>query len=251
MEQILNGLVIDAEMPYFACFRKPTSTSIVMTYPLPPFTTIIGMLANTLGVTRANYFEEINKLQEEIWLNLRPLTKLELPSIELVKILKLTQEERETENIERSKSTSFPSSPMFKYFLPRPTFRFFVASPNKETIDKIEIALKNPFRPLYLGQSDDMVIVNVNWKGEVKQIETQEAWALVEGAHEGNQSVEILKLPIAFKGENKLFYSPLLTLPSRFPFKLSSPQILWNFNSEAVHLFNGKKVIDNVVSEEC
>lgn len=251
MEQTLNGLVIDAEMPYFACFRKPTSTSIVMTYPLPPFTTIIGMLANALGVTRANYFEDINHLQEELWLNLRPLTKPELPSIELVKILKLTQEEKETENIERAKPTSFPSSPMFKYFLTRSSFRFFVASPNKETIDKIEIALKSPFRPLYLGQSDDMVIVNVNWKGEVKQIETKEAWALIKGAHEGNEAVEILKLPIAFKGEDKLFYSPLLTLPSRFPFKLSSPQILWNFNDETVHLFNGREEIDNSVRKEC
>jgi hypothetical protein len=34
---MLYGCIADAEMPYFACFRKPTSTSLVLTYPCPAF----------------------------------------------------------------------------------------------------------------------------------------------------------------------------------------------------------------------
>jgi len=76
----LYGFIADAEMPYFACFRKPTSTSLVLTYPVPPFTTIIGMVANALGYSRPKYFEGIVKLQEVLWLNLRPLTPVQCPS---------------------------------------------------------------------------------------------------------------------------------------------------------------------------
>ncbi|MCX7969391.1 MAG: CRISPR-associated protein Cas5 [Armatimonadetes bacterium] len=242
----LYGFIVDAETPYFACFRKPASTSVMLTYHVPPFTTVIGMIANALGISRPEYLEGIKWLQNKLWLNLRPLTPIFRPSRELAKILKLVGEERK-----ERRPTSFPSSPMHKYFLLRPSYRFFVASKDDEAIDKIVNALRCPERPLYLGQSDDMVVVTVVWKGMVEQVMSQQAWGLVRGSHEGNgQRVELLRLPIGFESERKPLLSPLLTLPSQFPFQLPEPEPLWRFDEETVHLFNASEVMENAFSKE-
>jgi CRISPR-associated protein Cas5h len=232
MEKLLHGFIADAEMPYFACFRRPTSTSLMLTYPVPPFTTVVGMIANALGISRPVYFEGIAKLQEILWLNLRPTASLQRPSRELAKILKLVGEVRE-----QRQPTSFPSSPMHKYFLVRPAFRFFVASEDKEAIGEVTGALRRPKRPLYLGQSDDMVVVKVVWQGEVSPTESDEAWAMLIGAwvSEG-QPVELLRLPLAFATERQTLYSPLLSLPTQFPFRLPRSEPMWRFGEETVPL---------------
>ena len=246
MADVLYGFVADAEMPYFACFRKPTSTRLMLTYPVPPFTTIVGMIANALGVSRPQYFECIAELQKLLWLNLRPITPSQRPSRELAKILKLVGEERE-----QRQPTSFPSSPMHKYFLIRPAFRFFVASENKEAISEIAAALRQPQRPLYLGQSDDMVVVEVVWQGEVSPTESDQAWAMLIGARENDgQSVELLRLPLAFASERQLLYSPLLSLPTWFPFQLPSPEPMWRFGNETVPLICIREAMKDAVAGE-
>ena len=242
----MRGFIADAEMPYFACFRKPASTSVLLTYPVPPFTTVVGMIANALGISRPQYFEGIRWLQSTLWLNLRPLELPPRPSRELAKILKLVGEERE-----QRRPTSFPSSPVHKYFLLRPSYRFFVASEDDEALSEIVDALKYPKRPLYLGQSDDMVVVRIVWQGEVERKVSQEAWGLVPGSHEGNgQRTELLRLPIGFESERNLLLSPLLTLPSRFPFPLPEPEPLWRFGEETVHLFCAREVKEGASGEE-
>jgi len=246
MADNLYGFIADAEMPYFACFRKPTSTSLMLTYPVPPFTTIVGMIANALGVSRPVYFEGIAKLQELLWLNLRPITIPQRPSRELAKILKLVGEERE-----QRQPPSFPSSPMHKYFLVRPAFCLFVASEDNEAISEIADALRQPQRPLYLGQSDDMVVVEIVWQGEVLPAESDQAWAMLVGARVSNgQSVELLRLPLAFASERQLLYSPLLSLPTRFPFQLPSPEPMWCFGNETVPLICIREAMKDAVAGE-
>jgi len=307
MEKLLHGFIADAEMPYFACFRRPTSTSLMLTYPVPPFTTVVGMIANALGISRPVYFEGIAKLQELLWLNLRPLLLSGRPSRETVRMLKLLADDleqalanlvevfriekdesfirvrelirraiqaserprrpyftqaltqvfeglgkslsqqqaaeicdrllREFKKTSRGKLVAFPSSPMHKYFLVRPAFRFFVASEDKEAIGEVTDALRRPKRPLYLGQSDDMVVVKVVWQGEVSPMESDEAWAMLIGAwvSEG-QPVELLRLPLAFATERQTLYSPLLSLPTQFPFRLPRSEPMWRFGEETVPL---------------
>mgnify|MGYP000468820234 CR=1 FL=1 len=229
----LYGCIADLEMPYFACFRKPASTSVILTYPVPPFTTIIGLIANALGVPRPAYTPMISWLQETLRLNLRPLKPLGRPNRELAKILKLVGEPRE-----ERKPTSFPSSPMHKYFLARASYRVYLAASDPDEIDEIAAALRRPARPLYLGQSDDLVIVTVSWQGEAFEVESDRAWGLVPGVHEAEgQRVEVLKLPLAFEGERTLKYTPVVSLPERFPLKLKEPIVMWHFGEETVPLF--------------
>lgn len=242
----LYGFAADAEMPYFVCFRKIAATSVILTYPVPPFTTVIGMIANAIGVSRSQYFEGIQWLQSVLWLNLRPLVPLQRPTRELAKILKLVGEERE-----QRRPASFPSSPVHKYFLPKPSYRFFVASEDKEVIGEIANSLCYPKRPLYLGQSDDMVVVNIVWEGDVEQVMSREAWGLVPGSYEGNgQRTELLRLPIGFESERKPLFSPLLTLPSKFPFQLPQSERIWRFGEETVHLFRALEAMGNASGEE-
>ncbi len=110
----MRGIAVDLELPYFASFRRPTSTSVVLTYPVPPFTTLVGLLANALGVHWADYDEAMQHFRATLLVNMRPL-RLERPSRELAKLLKLVGEEREVR-----RPASFPSSPVFRYFLVRP-----------------------------------------------------------------------------------------------------------------------------------
>jgi CRISPR-associated protein Cas5h len=246
MVNTLYGFIADAEMPYFACFRKPTSTSLMLTYPVPPFTTVVGMIANALGVPRPAYFEGIAKLQELLWLNLRPLLPLSRPSREMAKILKLVGEVRE-----QRQPTSFPSSPMHKYFLVRPSFRFFVASEDGDVINEIVDVLRHPKRPLYLGQSDDMVVVKVVWQGELFPTESDLAWAILVGTRVSDrQPVELLRLPLAFASERQVLYSPLLSLPARFPFHLANPEPMWRFGEETVPLICIREAMQNAVVGE-
>jgi len=318
---MLYGFIADAEMPYFACFRKPTSTSLMLTYPVPPFTTIIGMIANALGYSRPNYFEGIAKLQEVLWLNLRLLFHRERPSRETARVLKLIPDQLEQKLAElvealrsgadqariaellqqaikaserpkrpyfaqalteiseslgkslshqqaadrcerlahelcgasRSKLTASPSSPMHKYFLVRPAFRFFIAAVGKDIIDEIADALRRPNRPLYLGQSDDMVTVEVKWQGEVLPTQSDQAWALPIGAREGaQQPMELLRLPLAFVRERQVVYSPLLSLPAKFPFRLPNPEPMWRFGEgeETVHLICIREEMQNATVGE-
>lgn len=232
MSQILHGFVVDLEMPYFACFRKPASTSVILTYPVPPFTTVLGMMANALGVPRSAYTEAMAWLQATLRLNLRPLGRLERPFRELARILKLVGEERG-----EHRPTSFPSSPMHKYLLPQPAYRIFVASDDADAIAEVAEALGAPKRPLYLGQSDDMVTVTVVWRGAVVPCKGNRAWALVRGFRQANgRRAELLRLPLAFEGERRLLYSPLLTLPSEFPLELPQAEPMWQFGDETVEL---------------
>jgi len=227
-EHSMYGLIADLEMPYVACFRQPRSTSVLLTYPIPPFTTLVGLVANALGVHRAEYFEAIFWLQSNLLLNERPLHALERPSREMAKLLKMVGEPRE-----ELPPTSFPSSPMYKYLLVRPAYRMYLAAEDREIIADIAKALQDPARPLYLGQSDDMVDVSVRWVDKLQVRETEEAYGLVPGIHGGCQ---LLRLPLAFRSERSLQYTPVLSLPSTFPFAIPR-QTLAFFSGEGVSLF--------------
>ncbi|RLC75080.1 MAG: CRISPR-associated protein Cas5, partial [Chloroflexi bacterium] len=43
------GLKFKIDCLYFNTFRKPISTSLILTYFIPPYTTIRGMISNALG----------------------------------------------------------------------------------------------------------------------------------------------------------------------------------------------------------
>lgn len=177
----MKGLIIHCEMPYFATFRKPASTSLILTFPVPPFTTIRGMLANALGLQQHDH-----SLQDQVKLSLRVL-KAGFKNVEMAKILKLKE-------MPRSFGTNYPSSPMFKEFLVNPQYDFFVAGED-DIMQEIHAALLAPQRPLYLGQSDDLVVHETSELMEIEKKQVTEFDSAVEGIHAGCM---VEKVPYVF-----------------------------------------------------
>lgn len=225
------GAKIEITFPYFACFRPPKTTSLIITYPIPPFTTLIGMLANAKGVHWCDYEHFSKEAEDKLLMNIRPL-RVDKSQRELAKLLKLKEEEEKG----GGRITAFPSSPMYRYFLVRPSYLLYLASEERDYLTDLLSALRNPFRPLYLGQSDDMVVVDVVWEGEVEKREGNEVWGLVYGLYEG---CEYVALPLAYdERENP----PIFSLPPRFPFQLDFPVEVFLFGEEGVPLFNRNRL---------
>lgn len=217
----MRGIIIRCEVLYFVTFRKPASTSLILTYPIPPFTTIRGMIANALGLQQHDH-----SLQDQIKIGLRVLDA-GFKNVEMAKILKLKEQPRPP-------GTDYPSSPMFKEYLLKPVYEFFVAG--KEQIMKdIHTALILPQRPLYLGQSDDLIDITTSELLNIEEKMITEFHTILEGTH---ADCFIERVPYTFK-ENKGKYSVdyrIISIPKYMePIKVSA--IGYNFNGINVCLF--------------
>ncbi|MBO8179318.1 MAG: CRISPR-associated protein Cas5 [Archaeoglobus sp.] len=166
----LLGLKFRIDCPYFATFREPTSTSLILTYVIPPYTTIRGVISNALGLSR-------DDLRVQNWFKIGIKSLRFEKSREMAKILKLKGTGRKYER-------TFPSSPMFREFLVEPSYEVYLVG-DEDKIRKTYLALLNPARPLYLGGSDDLVDLDVFEPVEVEETETKELWSVVGGVHEG------------------------------------------------------------------
>ncbi len=179
----MNGLSFIIETPYIVNFRKPYSTITLLSFPFPPFTTIRGLIANTLGMgdllnNRDAYNKDLNELQ----ISLKPLN---VPSrffdMALMKKLKppadakkrrVILEKVEKNNYDLSVLKKQEKSLYQKLCLPQNTSGPFVKEyiyPFKckiylkweqERLEEISNVLINPARPLYIGASDDFVIIS-------------------------------------------------------------------------------------------
>jgi CRISPR-associated protein Cas5h len=184
----MHGLKLRLEGLYFTSFRKPTSTSLILTYSVPPYTTIRGMLSNALGLRRDDL-----TLQEWFRIGIKPV-RIGDTSREMAKILKLKGTGRKFQKV-------FPSSPMFKEFLVNPVYEVFLVD-DEEKIERIYKALLNPVRPLYFGASDDLIDIEVSEPTEVEVVEAEEVHSVVEGIHE-NCMIE--KIPYKFHQRGRKF----------------------------------------------
>lgn len=189
----MKGLSFEVEGLYFVCFRKPTSTSTILTYPLPPFTTIRGFLANALGWDQDSYYLELRGDTRNLLYDLRIGIEVIEPgelSAELAKVLKLIPR---TTGYQRS----FPSAPMHREFLVQPRYRIYLAAEDS-IIEEIAAALADPERPLYLGQSDDMLDYTEPHMVEVEDTKSAELDSIAEGVH---PDCDVLRLPFRFISE--------------------------------------------------
>ncbi|NPA40531.1 MAG: CRISPR-associated protein Cas5 [Thermodesulfobacteria bacterium] len=181
------GIKFKIEGLYFTTFRKPVSTSLILSYVIPPYTTIRGLISNALGLPRDDL-----RVQEWFKIGIKPLGFRKCR--EMAKVLKLKGSGKTYERV-------FPSSPMFKEFLVEPKYEIFLIG-EEEKIKEVYLALLNPKRPLYLGSSDDLVDIEVFEPVEVKEVETNEVWSVAPGVYEG---CNIEKVPYKFVKVGKKF----------------------------------------------
>ena len=184
----MYGLKLRLEGLYFATFRKPTTTSLILTYTIPPYTTIRGLISNALGLNRDDL-----RVQEWFKIGIKPVKDIET-SREMAKVLKLKGTGRKFQR-------EFPSSPMFREFLVNPVYDVFLAG-EQSKIEDVYDALQNPARPLYFGGSDDMADVEVTEPIRLEAVEAKEVHSVVEGIHEG---CVIEKVPYRFLKRGRKF----------------------------------------------
>lgn len=224
-----------------------------MSYSIPPYTTIRGMIANALGMMR----DELS-IQDWITIGIKPLD-FSNRSRELAKTLKLISRELKFKcNLCQNKWTTttkpakcpqcgssefleipnykrvFPSAPMFKEFLVCPAYEIYVAGED-DKINPIYNALIHPARPLYIGASDDLVNIEPSKPIEIKKISAREISGVIEGIHE---KCFIEKIPYKFskKGNNFSLKYKTVSIPKDEIITLKEEVGCWQFDSENIWL---------------
>lgn len=220
----MKGLTFLLECPYFCCFRKPTSTSTMATYPVIPFTTLRGLVSNAMGLPRNDY-----SLQGKIKIGIVPQT-YSFCCTELAKILKL----KEGDQRDRPPQV-YPSSPMYKELLIGVKIKIYLGIEDGDYFNLIINALSNPARPLYIGQSGDMVVIS-----DIKSFDTvRKDFALsltgiVLGIH---NDCELVRLPYKFRDLSIIEYTPVLSIPRPDkPIILKESAECYYFGDEGVQL---------------
>lgn len=172
----MKCLRFELETPYLANFRKPFSTITILSYSFPPYTTIRGLLANSLGLERDDY-----SLQDKFDISIRPLNNpARFQDMVLMKKIKSNLNKKEAdiikkleiaagnlsvlscddiEILDKLKYFRSSSAPFIKEFITPILCRVFVLGDDIE-IAELKRALEDPARPLYLGASDDFVIIS-------------------------------------------------------------------------------------------
>lgn len=247
----MYGIKVIAELPYFGNFRKPTSTSNLTTYSVPPYTTIRGLVSNALGLSRDDYTLQDWDLKIGIEINNKGYKNKEL-----TKILKLVARERAykckecgnviTQSTKRKKCNvcegevmeipnykrNFPSAPMYQEFIVQPSFNIYLIS-EKDKIMKIQGAIMDPRRPLYLGNSENLVTLKSSEVINVSKENENTTSTVIEGFHK-NSYVE--KLPYKFLKIRKRFQLEYKTvsIPKKEKIELSEERELFDFDGEMV-----------------
>ena len=207
----MQGLTFKVEGTYFNCFRKPESTSTILTYPIPPFTTIRGLVANSMGLKQFPYYDREKYLAlQGLRIGIRPLRPGE-KSVELSKILKLISREEKP-----CFKRTFPSAPMFREFLVNPNYRIYIFG-NGGLVEEISEKIENPERPFYLGQSDDMIDIEDVKLVEGTETRNREISSVVKGVHE---RCEVVRLPFKFSSDGTVLEEMTVSIPKEFPYRL-------------------------------
>lgn len=218
---MMLGLEFKLDALYFTTFRKPASTSLILSYAIPPYTTIRGLLSNALGKKRDDY-----SIQDWVKIGISPPEKIS-KSREIAKILKL-------KGTGKTHNRVFPSSPIFKEFLIKPTYRIYLAG-EEDKIKRIHNALLQPERPLYLGASDDLADIEVSEPIEIREVKTKQVTGIIGGIHE-KCSVENVPYKFIRRGKGFSIEYKTVSIPPTKTTTLKGELDCWEFSSGNVWL---------------
>ncbi|OAT86158.1 CRISPR-associated protein Cas5 [Desulfotomaculum copahuensis] len=148
-------LAATLEVPFWCSFRVPYTVNVHFTYPVPPVTTLYGLLACAAGYP-ADCLEPMRYLRFGIGV-LHGGRLVETYS----KIIKWDR--RDLRNQMRTL--------VMKQKIVQPSYKLYVGGP-EAMLARLAAALKQPFFPLFLGESDDLVEVGDVGLQPVRTVQT-------------------------------------------------------------------------------
>jgi len=143
----LIGLVLEVR-PLQAHFRIPYNSLLLDSYPFPPRTTAIGMLAGAMGLPEDGFRELLEKLLYGVVV-VDPGARVEETAAIRKQIHIQTKEYRD-------KHGAWPKYPIVKVLYYRPHYRLFFAG-DEEVIERAHDALIDPVFTPYLGDSESLL----------------------------------------------------------------------------------------------
>ncbi|RKX71804.1 type I-B CRISPR-associated protein Cas5 [candidate division TA06 bacterium] len=172
----------------FAQYRNPFTFYYAQTYPLPPKSTIIGMLQNAVGdwygykrwyknekgedknLWWDNLKVSIHGGFESVFWNYQQLIKGNVTLKKFNDVITLWNQNLPLYN----EGIRSQRSPVYQQELFNGHLYIFLKG-DKNLIDEIENALKNPQKILYLGRSEDVIFIKnvhseVNWEYREKEV---------------------------------------------------------------------------------
>jgi len=218
----VQGIWFDLEPINFVCFRNPLTNSTILTYPIPPFTTIIGLLESCLGLPSIEKREYLKKKQliDSIRISIRIINKGHLNK-ELTKILKL--------------KVGSKSSPIHKEFIAFSKYRIYIYSEDSKLLEELFSALHNPLRPPYLGLSDDLVSIdNIN----LIAISKSSSFVIDSIGFKQYPNTTIMRIPWKFNLERRLWtvQKILVSIPLSDKIVTDDQQDVFLFGTDRVEL---------------
>lgn len=182
----MNGISFVLETPYIVNFRKPYSTITLLSFPFPPFTTVRGLIASAMGMgdlsaNRDAYNNDLNDLH----ISLKPLSLPDrfLDMVLMKKLKSPADAKKRREVLEKVENNNYDLAVLDKkeralyerLCLPQSTSAPFVKEyvtpikckvylkyqdQKRYPLEDIADALTSPARPLYIGASDDFVVIS-------------------------------------------------------------------------------------------
>ncbi len=201
-----------------ASFRVPETHTFHQTLPLPPRSTIVGMMGAALGLD----LESVHRFADDHGIVVSVRGDHQGTMRDLWNYRKVTIKEFDREQIKSRPHYSI----LIREYLYDCTFTFFFGSPSREPLEKVRNAFLSPVYALTAGNSDDLLKITA-----VSGIVKTEPTALVEFDHTilpGDVStrctptIDFTTLPIT-----ATISSPqVFLLPTRFAFERDRRAVL-------------------------
>lgn len=199
----------------FAQYRNPFTFYYAQTYPLPPKSTIIGMLQNAIGDWYGN-------THGDSWWNLKVSVHGGFESVfwNYQRLIEGEIEIRRENGKIRLYNDGLPlynegiesqRSPVYQQELFNGHLYIFIKSENDELLDEIKNSLENPKKVLYLGRSEDIIFIKdvKEIKNDVDRIKVKESvkltyptYILAEGFPIKNKKYPVYFIPVKVIFEN-------------------------------------------------
>lgn len=164
-------LAATLDVPFECAFLKAGAMNGLPTYPVPPVTTIQGMLYNALGRPSLLKPNELPKNVRDDEESFREAVQTECDiGIRVIEEGERLTGLRSRQKAPRSDNLEYVTYPAEMETIIQPTYRIYVGGPSR-LVDAFESGLRNPQRPLYLGRSDDLVDIEDVSRTEANRVE--------------------------------------------------------------------------------